>query len=98
MLPSKKFNRSLTLFELDNGKTHQKVGELVRKHPATISIWAKKYKENGLDLLGNKPRNGRPKELGGTTRAKIIALIGCTLKHTANKSSLIKILVVLSTQ
>lgn len=76
-LTSKKYNRSLGLLELNKGKTYQEVSELVGKNPVTISKWAKKYKESGLDFLEDKPRSGRPKELEGITQAKIIAL-ACT--------------------
>lgn len=40
----------------------------------TVSSWAKKYKESGLEFLTDKPRPGRPIEIDGLQRAKITAL------------------------
>ena len=40
----------------------------------TISNWATLYKENGLQVLQDQPRAGRPIEIDGNQRAKITAL------------------------
>jgi transposase len=40
----------------------------------TVSSWAKKYKESGLEFLTDKPRPGRPIEIDGLQRAEITAL------------------------
>jgi transposase len=40
----------------------------------TISNWATQYQENGLQVLQDQPRAGRPVEIDGNQRAKITAL------------------------
>ena len=40
----------------------------------TVSTWARKYKQSGLDFLTDKPRPGRPTVIDGLQRAKITAL------------------------
>jgi transposase len=40
----------------------------------TLSIWATKYRETGLQVLQDQPRSGRPIEIDGSQRAKITAL------------------------
>lgn len=40
----------------------------------TVSLWRKKYLENGLEFLSDLPRSGRPVEFDGEQRAKITAL------------------------
>lgn len=41
---------------------------------STVSTWAKKYQDSGLDVLTDKPRAGRPTVIDGLQRAKITAL------------------------
>ena len=40
----------------------------------TLSTWAEKYQESGLQVLVDKPRSGRPIEIDGNQRAKVTAL------------------------
>jgi len=40
----------------------------------TLSKWAAKYRETGLQVLQDQPRSGRPVEIDGNQRAKITAL------------------------
>lgn len=40
----------------------------------TVSKWAQKYKTDGLELLTDKPRAGRPTLITGLQRAKVTAL------------------------
>lgn len=73
-LTARKYKRALALLELDRGHTFTKVAQVVGVKKPTVSTWAKKYNENGLDVLEDKPRSGRPKEIDGLTRAQITAL------------------------
>jgi len=50
------------------------VAQIVGVSIQTVSTWARKYGENGLEFLTDKPRSGRPKEIDGITRAQITAL------------------------
>ena len=73
-LPVKTYRRSMALLELDRGHTYKQVSDSLGVTVQTASIWAKKYKEGGLDFLQDKPRSGRPLEIDGIARAKITAL------------------------
>ena len=73
-LTAKKYKRAIALLELNRGSTFTNVAQVVDVTKQTVSTWAKKYNENGLDVLEDKPRSGRPKEIDGLTRAQITAL------------------------
>ena len=68
------YKRALALLELDRGKTYTEVAQMVNVSNATVSTWAKKYRQIGLRCLEDKPRSGRPPKFDGTTRARITAL------------------------
>ena len=71
---AKAYRRALALLELDRGKTYTAVSKTLHVTIPTISGWASKYQENGLEVLQDQPRSGRPVEIDGTQRAKITAL------------------------
>jgi transposase len=71
---AKIYRRALALLELDRGKTYTEVSKILGATIPTISGWAAKYLENGLEVLQDQPRCGRPIEIDGTQRAKITAL------------------------
>jgi putative transposase len=73
-LPAKTYKRAVALLELDRGRTFTAVAEIVGVMIQTVSTWAKKYKESGLEFLTDKPRPGRPVVIDGLQRAKITAL------------------------
>ena len=73
-LKAKVYRRAFGLLELDRGKTYTEVSETLGVTIQTLSIWAAKYRENGLEVLHDKPRPGRPAEIDGIQRAKITAL------------------------
>jgi len=73
-LPIKIYRRALGLLELDRGKTYMAVSKTLQVTIPTLSGWAKEYKENGLKVLFDQPRSGRPIEIDGNQRAKITAL------------------------
>jgi putative transposase len=73
-LPIKIYRRALGLLELDRGKTYMAVSKTLQVTIPTLSGWAKEYKENGLKVLSDQPRSGRPIEIDGNQRAKITAL------------------------
>ena len=68
------YKRALALLELDRGKTYVAVAVIVGVNHNTVSKWAKSYAQEGLALLQDKPRCGRPVEFDGVQRAKITAL------------------------
>lgn len=71
---AKVYHRALGLLELDCGKTYTAVSEVIPVSIPTLSGWATGYAENGLKVLADQPRSGRPVEIDGKQRAKITAL------------------------
>jgi len=71
---AKIYRRALALLELNRGQTYTTVSKTLQVTQTTLSSWAKKYQENGLQMLADKPRPGRPIEIEGNQRAKITAL------------------------
>lgn len=70
----RKQNRVLGLLELHRGKTYESVVNLLRVSRPTVKNWADKYKSEGLSMLNDKQRPGRPIGLSGEDRAKITAV------------------------
>lgn len=66
--------RALALLELDKGKTYQAVAHTLNSSYPTVHGWAKKYAQEGLSFLKDKPRSGRPVEVLGEDKAKIMSL------------------------
>ena len=73
-LPLITHKRAVALLELDRGRTFTEVAQIVNVVIQTVSTWAKKYKESGLDFLSDKARPGRPLVIDGLQRAKVTAL------------------------
>lgn len=73
-LPAQTYKRALALLELERGRTFTEVAQIVGVVIQTVSNWANKYQESGLDFLTDKPRPGRPIVIDGLQRAKITAL------------------------
>jgi transposase len=73
-LTAKAYRRALGLLELDRGATYTAVSKSLRVTIPTLSNWAAKYPESGLQVLQDQPRSGRPVEIDGNQRAKITAL------------------------
>jgi len=68
------YRRALALLELDRGKTYTEVSKTLQAAIPTLSGWVAQYLENGLAVLQDRPRSGRPIEIDGKQRAKITAL------------------------
>ena len=71
---AKQFKRATALLELDRGKTITAITETLDVSRSAVSNWAKRYRQEGLQMLHDKPRSGRPVEIDGDQRAKITAL------------------------
>lgn len=71
---AKTYKRALALLELERGRTFTEVAELVGVTQQTASIWAQKYRAEGLTFLTDQPRAGRPVVIDGLQRAQITAL------------------------
>jgi putative transposase len=68
------YRRALAVLELDRGKTYTEVSNTLHVTIPTLSGWAARYLENGLEVLQDQPRSGRPIEIDGIQRAKLTAL------------------------
>lgn len=66
--------RILALQMLDKGMTYQEVKSHLGVSHISLSKWAKRYQVEGLSMLYDKPRSGRPIGLSGEERAKVTAL------------------------
>lgn len=73
-IAARKSKRVLAILELDRGRTFKSVAQTVGATQQMVSIWARKYRENGLAGLEDKPIPGRPPTISGTERAMVTAL------------------------
>jgi transposase len=73
-LTAKMYRRTLALLELDRGQSYTAVSKTLKVTIPTLSKWASKYQDIGLQVLQDQPRSGRPVEIDGNQRAKITAL------------------------
>ena len=73
-IAARKSKRVLAILELDRGRTFTAVAQTVGATKQMVSIWARKYRENGVAGLEDKPITGRPPAISGAERAKITAL------------------------
>ncbi|MEM9452065.1 MAG: helix-turn-helix domain-containing protein [Cyanobacteria bacterium P01_E01_bin.6] len=62
------------LLELNRGKPITTIAETLGVSRSAVSTWAKRYRQEGLQMLQDKPRSGRPIEIDGQQRAKVTAL------------------------
>ena len=73
-LKARAYRRALGILELDRGKSLTEVGKTLQVSIASVSSWAKEYRERGLQVIQDQPRSGRPIVIDGQQRAKITAL------------------------
>ena len=73
-LTAKAYRRALALLELNRGQTYTAVTKTLQVSQTALSTWVTKYRENGLQVLADKHRSGRPIEIDGNQRAKVTAL------------------------
>lgn len=66
--------RAMGLQMMDKGLTFQAIKEHLDISHISLGKWAKRYKTEGLSLLYDKPRSGRPIGISGEDRAKVTAL------------------------
>lgn len=70
----KVYRRARALLSLDSGATLQSAAALVAVTYHQVAKWRDRYRQEGLALLQDKPRSGRPPQIDGAQRAKITAL------------------------
>jgi transposase len=54
------FRRAQMLLLHDRGETARAIGEIVGRHPATVSRWVRRFLRGGVEALRDRPRIGRP--------------------------------------
>lgn len=73
-LTAKAFRRATALLELNRSKTLGAVAESLGVSYQSVSNWCEAYNQEGLRMLQDEPRSGRPVKIDGSQRAKITAL------------------------
>jgi len=73
-LSVKVFQRAQGLLALDAGHSLQQAAATTGVNYNTVAVWRARYKQDGLALLEDKPRSGRPPQIEGLQRAQITAL------------------------
>lgn len=69
--------RAMALQMMDKGMTFQDIKKHLNINHVTLGKWAKRFKSEGLSMLYDKARPGRPIGISGEDRAKVTAL-ACT--------------------
>jgi transposase len=73
--PARKLKRAMILLKADEGSDDEQVARMLDVGIATVGRIRKRFVEEGLDAsLSERPRSGRPAEIGGKQQAHIIAL------------------------
>jgi transposase len=73
-LSVKVFRRATALLALDQGQTLQQAATQAQVNYNTVMAWRDTYTQDGLAVLHDKPRCGRPIQITGEQRATITAL------------------------
>ena len=76
-LPVRVQKRAMGLQMMDKEMTFQEIKTHLDISHISLGKWAKRYKLEGLKMLYDKPRSGRPIGISGEDRAKVTAL-ACT--------------------
>lgn len=74
----RKQKRAQALLMLDNGMSYVDCQSHLGVTNVTLSKWANRYAVDGLELLDDRLRGGRPLKISGEERAKVTAL-ACSL-------------------
>jgi transposase len=70
----KVYRRAQGLLALDAGHTLQQAAAQAGVNYNSVAAWRDRYPQEGLALLQDKPRSGRPLQINGLQRAHITAL------------------------
>lgn len=75
--------RASIILQCTQGKQNKQIAKDLSLHHNTVGKWRKRYLEDGLDGLEDKPRTGRPPELPDDLEAQILE---ATLTPPKNKT------------
>ncbi|TGE12836.1 helix-turn-helix domain-containing protein [Hymenobacter elongatus] len=70
----KAYRRATALLALHAGQSYCAVARQVGVKYSTVSGWAQRFAAEGLAVLADQPRSGRPLQITGDERAKLTAL------------------------
>ena len=62
-IPKRIVRRAGALIALDSGKSYAAVARTAKVKSDTVQAWAKRYREEGLEGLEDKPKSGRRSKL-----------------------------------
>jgi transposase len=68
------FQRASALLQLQAGHTLLQIAEALQVSRQSVARWRDHYRQEGLQVLDEKPRSGRPIRITGKQRARITAL------------------------
>src|SRR5512138_1994592 len=71
-------NRARMVLWRDEGRSANDVAMLAGVSRPTVNTWVRRYAEAGLDGLFDQPRPGKPAQVSGQVRARILALTRTT--------------------
>ena len=72
--PSGQTRRARILLSLDGGRSPTETARLLHISRATVHLWHRRYRADGLDGLVDRPRSGRPTVLSRHTVERILFL------------------------
>ena len=70
----KTYRRATALLALHQGQCYTAVAQQLHVKYSTVSGWAQRFAHQGLAMLSDQPRSGRPLQITGEERAKLMAL------------------------
>lgn len=73
-IPARVSRRAMALLQLHQGQTYTAVAQTLGVTKQAVSIWAGRYRDDGLAFLKDKQRSGRPRKIDSVDEAKITAL------------------------
>lgn len=76
-MKSRTYKRIIGLLALDKGLTYERVSERAHMSSRSLKRLAKRYRAEGLDCLYDRPRAGRPVQIGQQLEDKIV-LLSCS--------------------
>jgi transposase len=72
--PARKIKRAHILLKADQDHNDAQIAQAVETSIVTVSHTRKRFVEEGLDALNERPRSGQPPKLDGKQQAHIIAV------------------------
>lgn len=75
-LPKQTVDRSKMILDIGEGKPVNQIAKELGTYPNKVIHWRKRYVEQGLEGLRDKPRSGRPAKYDDEFRKNVLTLLG----------------------